>query len=119
MAPSLCGYRIIVVDANRVYACFAYGTGPTSLGLLQEDSHYDALISLPAFFGKSYFSGQCLKPYNDQGQHACPANRSNHCKGLLQDGCPDHNEAYLLLFTTSTPALVAVIAVASSMSPSV
>ena len=93
-APSLRGYRIIVVDANRVYACFAYGTGPTLLGLLQEDGHYDALNSLPAFFGKSHFCGQCLKPYNDQGKHACPANRTNHCGSCLQDGWPDHAEAY-------------------------
>ena len=45
-APSLHDYRIIVVDANGAYACFAYGLCHTLLGLLHEDG--------PAFFSKSY-----------------------------------------------------------------
>ena len=51
-APSLYDYQIIVVDAKGAYVCFAYGQGGTLMGLLHEDGHYEALTSLPAFFGK-------------------------------------------------------------------
>ena len=110
-APSLRGYRIIVVDANRVYACFAYGTGPTSLGLLHEDRNYDALTSLPAFFGKSHFCGQCLQPYTPVMSIEPIIVRlvSNMDAPIMPKP----------IFTTSTPTSVAVIAVASSMDPSV
>ena len=55
------------------------------MGLLQEDGHYDALCSLPGFFGKSYFCSRCFQAYNDQGQHACPNNEANHCGACLQE----------------------------------
>ena len=93
-APTLEGYTIVVVDANRAFACFAYGNGDTILGLLHEDGHYDALSSLPGFFGKSYFCAPCFRPYNNEGQHACPKNRHNHCGACLQKGCTDHIDAY-------------------------
>ena len=64
------------------------------LGLLHEDGHYDALSSLPGFFGKSYFCARCFRPYNNEGQHACPKNRENHCGACLQKGCTDHIHAY-------------------------
>ena len=64
--------QIIVVDANRAYACFAYGMGDTLLGCLPEGGHYDAHISLPAFFGKRHFCVRRLSPYDHLGQHACP-----------------------------------------------
>ena len=51
-APSLHDYRIVVVDANRQYACFVFGQGATLLALLHEDEHYDTLTSLPGFFGQ-------------------------------------------------------------------
>ena len=82
------------MDANRAYACFAYGRGDTLLGLLHEDGHYDALSSLPGFFGKDYFCHKCFRAYHHLGQHACPNNQANHCGACLQDGCPDHAEAY-------------------------
>lgn len=82
-APRLNAYLIIVVDANRAYARFAYLQRETLLGLLHKDGHYDALTSLPAFFGKSYLCSQCLRPYNQLGQHACPNNQANHCRGSL------------------------------------
>ena len=46
-------YQIIVVDANRAYACFQYGHGDIALGLLHEEEHYDALTSLEGLLGKS------------------------------------------------------------------
>ena len=49
-APSLRDYCIVVVDANRQYACFAFGKGATLLAILHEDEHYDTLTSLPEFF---------------------------------------------------------------------
>ena len=51
-ALALPEYTLVVVDANRAYACFAYGRGTQLLGILHEDGHYDALTSLPGFFGK-------------------------------------------------------------------
>ena len=85
MAPNLQDYTILVVDANRTFVCFVYGRGGTLLGFLQEDGHYDALCSLPGFFGKSYFCSRCFQAYNDQGQHACPNNEANHCGACLQE----------------------------------
>ena len=76
----------------RVF-CVRDLTDPSTF--LHEDGHYDTVTSLPGFFAKSYFCGKCLKPYNNQGQHACPANRAQHCGACFQDGCPDHAEAYL------------------------
>ena len=63
-APSLCDYCIEVVDANRQYAYFAFGQGATLLAVLHEDEHYDTLISLPGFFGSSYFCGRYLHGYS-------------------------------------------------------
>ena len=101
-APSLQDYTIVVVDANRAYACFAYGRGDTSLGLLHEDGHYDALSSLPSFFGKDYFCSKCFQAYHHLGQHACCNSQANHCGACLQDGCLDHAEAYRQYRTAQT-----------------
>ena len=94
-APSLHDYRIVVVDANRQYACFAFGQGATLLALLHEDEHYDTLTSLPGFFGQGYFCGRCLKPYNQQGRHQCSEGKGVHCPGCQQNECDDYIEAYL------------------------
>ena len=64
------------------------------LGLLHEDSHYDALFSLPGFFGKDHFCSRCFQAYHHPGQHACPNNKANHCRACLQEGCQDHAKAY-------------------------
>ena len=93
-ALALPEYTLVVVDANRAYACFAYGRGAQLLGILHEDGHYDALTSLPAFFGKGYFCARCYQPYNHAGQHAC-SNNPTHCGGCLQNGCSDYEEAYV------------------------
>ena len=92
-ALTLPEYALVVVDANRAYACFAYGRGAQLLGILHEDGHYDALTSLPGFFGKGYFCARCCQPYNHAGQHAC-TNNPTHCGGCLQNGCFDYREAY-------------------------
>ena len=68
--------QIIIVDANRAYACFQYGHGDIPLGLLQEDEHYDTVTSLEGLFGKSYFCPHCLKGYDHLGEHACPNNKA-------------------------------------------
>ena len=92
-ALALPKYTLVVVDANRAYACFAYGHGTQLLGILHEDGHYDALTSLPGFFGKGYFCARCYQPYNHAGQHAC-TNNLTHRGGCLQNGCSDYREAY-------------------------
>ena len=94
-APSLRDYRIIVVDANRQYACFAFGDGNTLLAILHEDEHYNTLTSLPGFFGTSYFCGRCLKPYDHQGNHRCFEGKGVHCPGCQEVECDDYVEAYL------------------------
>ena len=82
------------MDANRAYACFAYGHGDIPLGLLHEDDHYDALTSLKGLFGKSYICLHCLNAYNDLGRHACPNNKANFCGSCMQEGCEEHIDAY-------------------------
>ena len=93
--PSLRDYRIVVADANREYACFAFGQGATLLALLHKDEHYDTLTSLPGFFGQGYFCGRCLKPYNVRGRHQCSEGKGVHCPGCQQNECDDYIEAYL------------------------
>ncbi|XP_068720877.1 uncharacterized protein [Montipora capricornis] len=105
-APSLEDYTLVVVDANRAYACFAYGRGDTLLGLLHEDGHYDALSSLPGFFGQDYFCSQCFQAYKNLGQHACRNNRTHHCGACLQNGCPDYTEAYRQYRSAQTPCIL-------------
>ena len=92
-AEVLPGYKIVVMDASRNYHCYAYGEGEQRLGLLYDDSHYDALTSLAGFFGRSYFCGRCYQAYNTQGQHACTQNPF-HCGACLQEGCADYLAAY-------------------------
>ena len=92
-ALTLPEYTLVVVDANWAYACFAYGRGAKFLGILHEDGHYDALTSLPAFFGKGYFCARCYQAYNHAVQHAF-TNNPTHCGGCLQNGCSDYREAY-------------------------
>ena len=92
-ARALPDYTLVVVDANWAYACFAYGRGAQRLGILHEDGHYDALTSLPGFFGKGYFCSFCYQAYNHAGQHACTHNPT-HCGGCLQNGCSDYRDAY-------------------------
>ena len=94
LAPSLYNYTIVLVDANRGYHCTAFGQGDKLLGLLYEDGHYDALTSLPGFFGKNYICSSCLLSYDHAGKHACPNNAAIHCGACLQEGCPDHLDAY-------------------------
>ena len=69
--------------------------GPPSqkqLVLLYDDGHYNVITSLLGFFGTSYFCARCLKPYDNQGHHACD-NNPDHCSACLQTECPDYTEA--------------------------
>ena len=69
--------------------------GPPSqkqLIFLYSDGHYNVITSLPGFFGTSYFCARCLKPYDNQGHHACD-NDPDHCSACLQTGCPDYTKA--------------------------
>lgn len=77
-------YTLVVVDPHRAYTTFAYGQGATLLGLLYYDHHFDALTSLPAFFGKCYFCG-----YNRQDHHLCREN-TNPCCECFHLGCANH-----------------------------
>ena len=93
LAPSLYDYQILLCNATRRYVVTSFG--PPSLKqlvLLYDDGHYNVITSLPGFFGTSYFCMRCLKPYNNQGHHACD-NNPDHCSAYLQTGCLDYTEA--------------------------
>lgn len=84
---SMRDYHLIVVDADRAYSCFKYGTGPTPLALLFWDEHNDAITSLPGFFGRSYFSGTGLKGVNNLEHHYC-GDDANLYRKCSQGGFP-------------------------------
>ena len=91
--PSLYDYQILLCDATCEYVLMSFGPpSQRQLVLLYDDSHYDVITSLPGFFGTSYFCARCLKPYNNQGHHACD-NNPEHCSPCLQTACPDYTQA--------------------------
>ena len=93
-APSLVGYQIILVDANRSFHIKTFGdTQPKQLILLHEKGHYDVITRLPGFFGSSYVCADCWKPYNDAGRHRC-TKQKGHCRACCQKECPDFLHAY-------------------------
>ena len=93
MAPSLYGYQLLVIDETRGYRVDGFGPPQDKqLVLLYNQQHYDVVTSLPGYFGTSYFCGRCLKPYNNEGQHACDKN-PDHCPACLQNFCADYREA--------------------------
>ena len=92
-APSLTGYQILLVDADRSFHITTFGPlQDKQLILLHEKSHYNVITKLPAFFGSSYVCAHCWKPYNDEGKHRC--NNKRHCRACCQKECPDFLEAY-------------------------
>ena len=92
-APSLTGYQILLVDADRSFHITTFGPlQDKQLILLHEKSHYHVITKLPAFFGSSYVCAHCWKPYNDEGKHRC--NNKRHCRACCQKECPDFLEAY-------------------------
>ena len=88
LAPSLYDYQILLCNATRGYVVTSFGP-PSQKQLVL---HYNVITSLPGFFGTSYFCTRCLKPYYNQGHHACD-NNLDHCSACLQTGCPDYTEA--------------------------
>ena len=92
-APSLTGYQILLVDADRSFHITTFGPlQDKQLILLHEKGHYDVITKLPAFFGVGYVCAHCWKPYNDEGKHRC--NNKRHCRACCQKECPDFLEAY-------------------------
>ena len=92
-APSLTGYQILLVDADRSFHITTFGPlQDKQLILLHEKSHYNVITKMPAFFGSSYVCAHCWKPYNDEGKHRC--NNKRHCRACCQKECPGFLEAY-------------------------
>ena len=92
-APSMYDYQLLVIDETRSYRVDAFGPyQDKQLVLLYNQQHYDVVTSLPGFFGASYFCGRCLKPYDNEGQHACE-NNPDHCPACLQHVCCDYRQA--------------------------
>ena len=91
--PSMYDYQLLLVDATRGYAVTSFGPPQDKqLVLLYDNNHYDVITTLPGFFGTSYFCARCLKPYNDEGRHACK-NNPDRCPACRQQNCPDYTEA--------------------------
>ena len=92
-APSLAGYQILLVDADRSFHITTFGPlQDKQLILLHEKSHYDVITKLPAFFGVGYVCAHCWKPYNEEGRHRCT--KKKLCGACRQKECPDFLEAY-------------------------
>ena len=71
-APSLRGYQILLVDAQRSFHITTFGPlQDKQLILLHNQNHYDVITRLPGFFGSSYVCAHCWKPYNTEGMHRC------------------------------------------------
>ena len=93
-APSLVGYQIILVDADRSFHITTFGhVQDKQLILLHEKDHYDVITRLPGFFGSSYVCATCWKPCNDAGRHR-RTKQKGHCRACCQKACPDFLEAY-------------------------
>ena len=92
-APSLTGYQIILVDANRSFHITTFGPlRDKQLILLHDKDHYDVITRLPGFFGSSYVCADCWKPYNTEGLHRCT--KKKLCGACRQKECPDFLHAY-------------------------
>ena len=92
--PSLTGYQILLVDADRSYHITTFGPlQDKQLILLHEKGHYDVITRLPGFFGSSYVCAHCWKPYDHEGRHRC-TKQKGHCRACCQKECPDFLEAY-------------------------
>ena len=92
-APSLTGYQIILVDAQRSFHITTFGPlSDKQLILLHNQDHYDVITKLPGFFGSSYVCADCWKPYNTEGRHRCT--KTKVCGACRQKDCPDFQYAY-------------------------
>lgn len=86
-------YRLILVDADRDFACKGFsGGGKPGIILLYAQEHYDVITSLPGFFGSSYTCAHCFKPFDHQGEHKCEKN-TTFCGACRQLDCQDFLEA--------------------------
>ena len=93
LTSTLNNYQLLLVDATRGYTVTSFGKPQEKqLVLLYDNEHYDVITTLPGFFGNNYFCARCLKPYNNEGQHACE-NNPDHWSSCLQTGCEDFTEA--------------------------
>ena len=92
-APSLTGYQILLVDADRSFHITTFGAPQDKqLILLHEKDHYDVITRLPGFLGSSYVCAHCWKPYNTEGHHRC--HKKKQCGACRQKECPDFQAAY-------------------------
>ena len=92
-APSLRGYQILLVNAQRSFHITTFGPlRDKQLILLHNQDHYDVITRLPGFFGSSYVCADCWKPYNTEGLHRCT--KTKLCGACRQKECPDFLYAY-------------------------
>ena len=74
----LTNYRIVVVSGTHnntiIYPTQKGGDNQKPiLGLYYNNEHFDTLISIKGFLGRSYFCTRCLKGYDHTTDHMCPA----------------------------------------------
>ena len=92
-APSLSTYQLLLVDETRGFRVLSFSPPQDKkLVLRYSGAHYDIVSTLPGYFATSYFCCKCLKPYNNEGRHACTDN-PDHCPASLQNHCSDYMEA--------------------------
>ena len=91
--PSLTGYQILLVDADRSYHITTFGPlQDKQLILLHEKGHYDVITRLPGFFATNYVCAHCWKPYDHEDHHRCT--KKKLCGACRQKECPDFQAAY-------------------------
>ena len=74
----LTNYRIVVVSGTHnntiIYPTQRGGDNQKPiLGLYYNNEHFDTLLSIKGFLGRSYFCNHCLKGYDHTTDHLCPA----------------------------------------------
>ena len=72
LAQSLYDYQLVLVHKTRLYVVSSIGPPlDKQLVLLYSGQHYNVITTLSGFYRTSYFCWRYIKPYNNEGQHAC------------------------------------------------
>ena len=74
------GYQIVVYGTTTKHGLLYKGPENTKMLILfLHNNHFDVILSLPMFLGKSYFCTICFQGYDAEERHKC-INTCNCCK---------------------------------------